>query len=234
MMQRTFHGCFPAKVAIDTLVQVKLVRSRREGVPMMRKMMDKVRCCRPVLLLVANMPLTAVKDDFQDNEQIYQLVPHQDRLAAGAEPHRSSTASAAAASSSSLSPSSPTHSPPSSGSSRSMTSSSRSMTSSSRSKSSKKIVSLSPKRAPRRHTGTHKTQSQSQVSLETQDSLLDASSMVSEPRHSSSSSSSRRSTVKNGSYYQNRAVDVRSRLDVYRDQRRAASAASSNKAAITA
>jgi len=63
---KTYDESFVAREAVDTLMKIKLVKSRKEAVHMVRKMNEKVNCCHHV-----SKPETK----FSDNDQVYQFVP---------------------------------------------------------------------------------------------------------------------------------------------------------------
>ena len=81
---RQHKECFMAKRAVDVLMILKLVKSRREAVHLLNKMNEKVSCFVPVLALMAGGGVTELGDD----DQLYRFTPKADRVA---EPVRKST-----------------------------------------------------------------------------------------------------------------------------------------------
>lgn len=69
-MVRQYKDCFMAKGAIGCLMDLKLVRSRREGAHFLTKMNEKVDCFRLA---------TGGKSDLSDDEQLFRFVPASER-----------------------------------------------------------------------------------------------------------------------------------------------------------
>ncbi|CAB9503822.1 expressed unknown protein [Seminavis robusta] len=75
MMMTTVHkNCFVAKEAVDCWMDHKLVRSRGEAVYVMNKLIERVNFCRTF-----KKTKSTDKHEFQDDCQIYQLVPSDQR-----------------------------------------------------------------------------------------------------------------------------------------------------------
>ena len=83
---RQHKDCFMAKRAVDVLMILKLVKSRREAVHLLNKMNERVSCCVPVMALT---PGGGVQD-FSDDDQLFRFTPKADRVA---EPARKNTSS---------------------------------------------------------------------------------------------------------------------------------------------
>ena len=64
---RSYANSFVAQEAVDCLMELKLVKSRREAVHLVRKMNEKVGCCRHV-----SLPETT---KFADDDQIFKFIP---------------------------------------------------------------------------------------------------------------------------------------------------------------
>lgn len=71
---KVHNNCFLAKEAVDVLMQVKLVKSRKEAVHMIQKLNEKVYCCR-----LADHPGND-GTNFQDDTQLYRFVPKEERI----------------------------------------------------------------------------------------------------------------------------------------------------------
>ena len=69
-MFRVFPQCFVASEAVDVLLQLQLVKSRGEGVHLMRKLNQKVFCCQHVCFEHA----------FSDDYLFFEFVPPQERM----------------------------------------------------------------------------------------------------------------------------------------------------------
>jgi len=212
---KTFTDCFRGTDAVDALVSLKLVRSRKEAVHVIRKMNDKVMCCHAVTSK-SSVPAS----DFTDSEALYKFVPEEDRIPKD----MGSTAS-----------------PPLS---RSNSRSNSPSTSPLRAARKKIGGSLSPKRIRRKQSMDHVTKSCTSAAgpnslLDSNFDLMDASSIQSAPlrrtRSNQSGSSSRsNSPKKDKAYFEKQALDLRSRLDVYRDARKEANEAQANNTTVMA
>lgn len=73
VLLKQHHDCFLAKEAVDALMEVKLVRSRAEAVHLIRKMNEKVNCCRMV-----DHPGND-GTNFRDDNTLFRFVPKEER-----------------------------------------------------------------------------------------------------------------------------------------------------------
>ena len=69
-MFRMFPQCFIARDLVDTVMNLKLVRSRREGVHLIRKLNQKVFCCEHV----------CIEHEFQDEYLFFRFIPVSQRM----------------------------------------------------------------------------------------------------------------------------------------------------------
>ena len=69
-MFRMFPQCFVARNLVDTVMNLKLVRSRREGVHLIRKLNQKVFCCEHV----------CIEHEFQDEYLFFRFIPVSQRM----------------------------------------------------------------------------------------------------------------------------------------------------------
>ena len=76
-MFKTYQNCFVAREAVDVMMQLKLVKSRREGVHLMRKLNEKVFFCEHV----------CCEHEFKDEYLFFTLIPKSQRMR---DPHKKS------------------------------------------------------------------------------------------------------------------------------------------------
>lgn len=69
-MFRVFQDCFIASEAVDVMMELQLVRSRKEAVHMMLKLNEKVFCCQHV----------CQEHDFEDKYLFFSFVPKHERM----------------------------------------------------------------------------------------------------------------------------------------------------------
>lgn len=69
---RSYANSFVAQEAVDCLMKLKLAKSRREAVHLVRKMNEKVGCCRHV-----SLPETS---EFADNDQLFKFTPVEEQI----------------------------------------------------------------------------------------------------------------------------------------------------------
>jgi Domain found in Dishevelled, Egl-10, and Pleckstrin (DEP) len=67
---KTYPDCFVASECVDTLMHLKLVKSRKEGVFLMRKLIEKVCFCEPASSCT----------EFKDDAEFFYLVPKNKRI----------------------------------------------------------------------------------------------------------------------------------------------------------
>lgn len=67
---RVFRNCFIAREAVDTIMELKLVRSRKEAVHLMRKLNQKVFLCEHV----------CHEHEFKDENLLFEFIPHNERM----------------------------------------------------------------------------------------------------------------------------------------------------------
>ena len=69
-MLRKFPQCFIARNLVDIVMKLKLARSRRESVHLIRKLNQKVFCCKHV----------CIEHEFQDEYLFFRFIPASQRM----------------------------------------------------------------------------------------------------------------------------------------------------------